>query len=281
MTVVARGLWYIESHYREPMKLEDAATAAGVSRYHFARAFSLAVGMAPRTYLRRRRMAAAVEQLLAGTDDLLALALAIGYGSHEAFSRAFRQEIGATPEAVRAHGLPDTATVLQPVLLEERSMKESLEVTIEERAAWYVVGVERPHQRMPSPDISDQWQSFGPHIGRIPNQVGMLSYGLMMAPEDDTENRYLCGVEVSSLDQVPDNMVGYAVPAGRYAVAQHRGHVAEVGQSFRALFEDWLPGSPWEPLPGPCFELYDDRFDPMTGQGGFSLWTPVQERATS
>ncbi len=36
-----------------------------------------------------------------------------------------------------------------------------------------------------------------------------------------------------------------------------------------------------EPMPGPCFELYDDRFYPMTGQGGFSLWTPVQARATA
>lgn len=279
MSVVGRGLWYIESHYREPMKLEQAAAAAGVTRYHFARAFALAVGMSPRAYLRRRRMAAAVEQLLAGTDDLLSLALAIGYGSHEAFSRAFKQEFGATPEAVRARGLPESATVLQPVLLEERTMSQPLEVTITERAAWCVVGVERAYAQMPSPEISDQWQAFGPYIGRVPNQVGMHSYGLMMAPENDAENRYLCGVEVSSLDQVPENMVGYAVPAGRYAVAQHKGHVAEVGQSFRALFEDWLPASAWEPLPGPCFELYDDRFDPMTGQGGFTLWTPVQARA--
>jgi AraC family transcriptional regulator len=42
---------------------------------------------------------------------------------------------------------------------------------------------------------------------------------------------------------------------------------------------EWLPGSAFEDAETPAFELYDHRFDPETGAGGFEIWFPVRARA--
>ncbi|MEM1230520.1 MAG: AraC family transcriptional regulator [Pseudomonadota bacterium] len=282
MSIAAKGLWYIDSHCRTPMKIGDAAAAAGVSRYHFARAFTYAVGMSPRRYLRRRRVALAWEAIEGGAQDLLTVALDVGYGSHEAFSRAFRAELGVTPEQARAQGLPPTTHIQAAIRYEELIMSTPLDVRVEERKAFRIAGLERLHDDMPSPLISEQWQRFAPHIGQIPNQVGMTSYGAM-PPEKEHEEapyRYLCAVEVSSLEGLPDGLTGYDVEAGTYAIAQHRDHVSSVGQSFAALYGSWLPASGYEPLPGYCLEVYGAAFDPMTGNGGFELWVPVRSKSS-
>jgi len=92
MNVSARALWFIESHLSDSLSLETIAAAVGVPVFHLARAFSLAVGCGPAAYVRSRRLGEAARKLAAGAPDILALALESGYGSHEAFTRAFRDE---------------------------------------------------------------------------------------------------------------------------------------------------------------------------------------------
>ncbi len=74
---------------------------AGVSRFHMVRAFAAATGLSVMRYVRARRLSEAARALADGAPDILALALEADYGSHEAFTRAFRDHFGVTPEAVR------------------------------------------------------------------------------------------------------------------------------------------------------------------------------------
>ena len=55
-------------------------------------------------YVRGRRLTEAAKALSNGAPDILSVALDAGYGSHEAFTRAFRDEFGVTPETIRAQG---------------------------------------------------------------------------------------------------------------------------------------------------------------------------------
>src|SRR5262245_16872676 len=89
---IARALWYIESHFAEEITLDDVAAVAGVSRYHLSRTFGLATGSGLMAYVRGRRLSEAAKALAAGAPDILGVALDWGYGSHEAFSRAFREQ---------------------------------------------------------------------------------------------------------------------------------------------------------------------------------------------
>ena len=68
--------------------------------------FSSLAAMPLSEYVRRRRMSMAAADLVAGADDLLTVAVRYGYGSTEAFSRAFRAVHGTGPGDVRRDGGP-------------------------------------------------------------------------------------------------------------------------------------------------------------------------------
>ena len=90
MSAVAKTLWIIESRFGMPLTLEEMAVHAGVSRFHLSRIFPAATGYSISTYLRGRRLTEAAKALAGGAPDILGVALDAGYGSHEAFTRAFR-----------------------------------------------------------------------------------------------------------------------------------------------------------------------------------------------
>ena len=71
------------------------AARLGTTEHHLRRMFSSLAGMPLSEYVRRRRMSLAAADCVAGDDDLLAVAVRYGYGSTEAFGRAFRAVHGA------------------------------------------------------------------------------------------------------------------------------------------------------------------------------------------
>ena len=85
---------YIEGHLSENIELETLADIAGLSKWHFARAFKQSVGTPPHFYLLQRRLERA-QELLAETDLSLAqIALRIGFSDQSHFSRRFRMFLG-------------------------------------------------------------------------------------------------------------------------------------------------------------------------------------------
>src|SRR6478672_242642 len=104
MDPVSKALWFVESHSRGPIGLEDVARACHVSPYHMTRAFAATTGLSLMRYVRGRRLSEAARRLANGSKDIFAEAVDAGYGSHEAFTRAFRDHFGLTPEQLRAQG---------------------------------------------------------------------------------------------------------------------------------------------------------------------------------
>src|SRR5215207_9231131 len=90
MSLPDRALWIIERNSTRPLTLDGIAAACGVSRSHLAHAFGTTTGLSVMHYVRARRLSATAQALAAGAPDILAIALEAGYGSHEAFTRAFR-----------------------------------------------------------------------------------------------------------------------------------------------------------------------------------------------
>jgi AraC family transcriptional regulator len=101
MSTIERAVWFIESRLSDPIRLVDVADAVGVSPFHLARLFHAVAGQPVISYVRSRRLSEAARALASGRPDILGLALDVGYGSHEAFTRAFRDRFGLTPEAAR------------------------------------------------------------------------------------------------------------------------------------------------------------------------------------
>ena len=95
---------YIQLHITEPLDRTQLATLAGFSVPHFHRVFLAQVGESPAAYIRRLRLERAGRKLRMGACDIGEVALAAGYGSHNAFSKAFKEHFGLSPQAFRTLG---------------------------------------------------------------------------------------------------------------------------------------------------------------------------------
>jgi AraC family transcriptional regulator len=91
VSVTAKAAWFIESHLSDELSLETMADGVRVSKFHLCRACTASAGGSLAGYVRARRLSATARILAHGAPDILAVALDAGYGSHEAFTRAFRQ----------------------------------------------------------------------------------------------------------------------------------------------------------------------------------------------
>ena len=97
MSLANKTLFVIERSLNEDLGLDEISSRCGVTRFHLAHAFGRAFGMSAIAYVRGRRLTEAARALQAGAPNILHLALDSGYGSHEAFSRAFKTQFGLTP----------------------------------------------------------------------------------------------------------------------------------------------------------------------------------------
>ncbi|WP_406390919.1 AraC family transcriptional regulator [Streptomyces sp. NBC_00882] len=96
---------HIEEHLAGPLSVPGIARAAGVSHTHLTRLFREDTGHTVVAYIRRRRAERARHLLIASTLAIPAIAATVGIPDLQAFNKACRKELGASPRAVReGHG---------------------------------------------------------------------------------------------------------------------------------------------------------------------------------
>lgn len=277
MNPVAAALWFIEAHFDEALDLDRIAQAAGVSRFHLSRAFGYATGLPVMRYVRLRRLAVAARALAAGGTDILAVALDAGYGSHEAFTRAFRDHTGLTPEAVRERAFVDDLPLQEPLRMAKTALSLEPPRFVDGKPLLIAGLAERCTEESVAA-IPAQWQRFVPHLGRIKGQVGNVTYGVCCNGDDAGNYDYVCGVEVSDFAGIARDWARVRVPAQRYVVFHHGGHVSGLRETWVAIWTQWLPQSGVEVVDAPFFERYGDEFDGVSGNGGCEVWVPAKGR---
>lgn len=101
---VAAAQAYVEERLAGPLSVPDIARAVGVSHTYLTRLFRAETGLTVVSYIRRRRLERARHLLLSSTLSITAIAAAVGITDLQAFNKACRRELGASPRAVRAAG---------------------------------------------------------------------------------------------------------------------------------------------------------------------------------
>lgn len=276
MNPVGKALWFIESHFAHALTLDEIAQCGCVSRFHLARAFEAATGYPVMRYVRARRLSDAARRLAGGAPDILAVALEAGYGSHEAFTRAFREQFGLTPEALRAQGHLDNLIIVEPVKMDESLLTHLEPPRFEDGQPFLVAGLSERYSCDTSTAIPSQWQRFGPYIGTLSAQVGKVAYGVCCNADEAGHFDYLCGVEVSDFSSIPAELDRLRIAAQRYAVFTHREHISTLRRTMNTIWNQWLPASGHVPADAPNFERYDEKFDPLSGMGGLEIWLPLK-----
>ncbi|HEY6251369.1 MAG TPA: AraC family transcriptional regulator, partial [Candidatus Angelobacter sp.] len=184
MNSIEKALWFIESHFAGEITLDDLAKAGGVSRFHMTRAFGEATGRSIMRYVRGRRLSEAAKVLSQGAPDILSVALDAGYGSHEAFTRAFRDEFGVPPETIRTQGQGKQIELIEPIKLDEMLPIKLEPPRIENGARLLIAGLGGRYTCETSAGIPSQWQRFLPHLGQISGQLGRTAFGVRCNTDD-------------------------------------------------------------------------------------------------
>jgi AraC family transcriptional regulator len=102
---VVEAIRLVASDAARPVRLQDLAVRAGMSKYHFLRVFRRLTGMTPYQYLLSARMRRAALELASSRRPVLAIALDSGFGDLSTFNQRFRAAFGATPTQYRASRL--------------------------------------------------------------------------------------------------------------------------------------------------------------------------------
>jgi AraC family transcriptional regulator len=276
MNPAQKALWYVESHLAEPLTLDDIASVGGVSRFHMVRAFAAATGSSVMRYVRARRLTEAARALANGAPDILSLALDADYGSHEAFTRAFRDHFGVTPEAVRAAGCVNHLKLEEPIQMDSTALDHLSKPRFVIGKPLLVAGVGDRFSHDNGAGIPGLWQRFHQAVEGIPGRIGNVAYGVCCNGDDAGNFDYIAGVEVADFSDLPREFSRVRIPAQKYAVFTHGDHISTIRRTVNTIWNHWLPASGFEIADAPNFERYDENFDPQTGNGGLEIWVPIK-----
>ena len=161
------------------------------------------------------------------------------------------------------------------VNMEERDMKP---IRYENGHKMTVAGLGGDFTQETVPEIPALWMRFAPHIGKLKDEVGKDAYGVITSDMSGKNPfHYLSGVEVKSASDLPRDFESIAIPAQRYAVFVHSGHVSKMGETIGAIWHDWWPKSGHQHAGKPdLIERYSEEFNPETGLGGMEILIPIK-----
>lgn len=147
-------------------------------------------------------------------------------------------------------------------------------VRYHEAGAMIIAGLKESYTQETRMRIPEQWQRFGAHLGRIPGQIGRVTYGVCLSFEPPCSFDYLTGVQVARVDALPERFVHVELAPQRYAVFEHVGHASGIPNTVQASWA-WLNASEHKASGAPSFERYGDGFDPVTLSGDTEIWIPI------
>ncbi|MEU5935999.1 GyrI-like domain-containing protein [Micromonospora sp. NPDC047187] len=274
---------YIERHLDQKIEVAELARIALTSEYHFRRLFSALAGMPLSEYIRRRRLTVAGADVLAGERTLLDVAVQYGYGSAEAFARAFHAVHGVGPGEARRTG---AALRAQPRMSFRLTVEGSgsMEYRIVDKDAFALVGrkarVPLVHEGM-NPAIVAFIRSIDKETteriealsDQEPKGIVNVSDNLADSRQEGTELDYWHGVVTGAVP--PEDLDALPVQAGSWAVFTISGAFPQAVQFlWRDVFTQWFPSNPYRSRPGP--EISRVRVSADGTQADAELWIPVE-----
>lgn len=277
-----RVLEFIDRHLDQPLELDALASVANFSAYHFHRLFTAWMGETLGEFVRRRRLEVAAQRLAAQPRlAVTEVALGVGFGSTEAFSRAFKSRFGATPTAWRRSQVSNRDQVLSnhdQAVGASRRNDGVMKVTIVDRQPATIAYLR--HVGPYGKPVSDFWMNEVAPWMETNGLFGKPRYGISHDDPDVTapeKLRYDAAVEVEPDFVGSGKHQKTVLPGGRYAVGKFEGNDRDVGEAWAWLIRDWLPDSGMQLDSRPFFEHYPvgSTYDEASGRFECEICIPV------
>lgn len=272
---------HIENHLAlqqaDELSVAQLAQQVGVSPWHFQRLFKTWVGETLGNYIRGRRLSAAAQRLLHGSDSIIDIAFAVGFNSHEAFSRSFKNQYGLPPKQFRQQA-PAVDLQQKPVLSQQLYQHLSEEMQrqpeIITRPALTLLGFKT---RIPSPFLvegsychllENSWRQLFSHLDQLSGHVPHTMMGITISDSgrfDEPELDYMAAVafdDAAALPSLGAGMSRYSLPQqtiARFSVASV--DIDTVGKTMDYIYGYWLPDSGYQRASGDDYELFEEVAD--------------------
>jgi AraC family transcriptional regulator len=260
------ALAWIEAHLLEPMTVKSIADQAGYSPSRFSRGFTRLQGESVMSYVRGRRLEAAMRRILTEPDiRIIDLAFDSGFDSQEAFTRAFAKAFGHPPGRLRSLG-PVRSMV-------RRKKASSLEPEIHERVEQmpdlHLAGFVLRATPANSHELVKSWrqlESLRGFPGSLDSNIYLL---LLNIDRRDGAIEMMSTLRTAADAEAPAQLTKRSLPGGACTVFRHvvrKGDIYPQIQAAReAIFKRYLSRFPQPRSPLPALEVYPQRLDITAG----------------
>jgi AraC family transcriptional regulator len=266
---------WLADHLDDTLDLARLADVAAMSPYHFHRIYHAMQGETAAETVRRLRLHRAAVELITGELPVPRVARRAGYGSQEAFTRAFKAAYGVPPARYRASFVPSpTPTRTEDAM--DTTM--TYQATIRETSALRVAALAH------SGDYINIGSTFE-RLMAIAGGQGLLgpwtrSFGIYYDDPASTPREALRSDACVTLpdDKVPGGDLQLReIRGGRYAVTLHVGPYAELHFPYTWLYGTWLPKSGEEAAHAPSIEEYlNDARVVAPSELRTEIWLPLR-----
>lgn len=227
------------------------AAIANYSPWHFQRQFSALFGLPLGRYQQLRRLQRAAQALAYRQDSVTEIALQAGYGSLEAFTRAFQRTLGQSPSAFRSQ--PDWLS-LSHALTIPTSVPTMTDFTP------FVQVVDLPGIELFAMSHCGDPRKLGDTLRRFiawRREHGLhprnsRTFNLFHTPPDEPVDTFRMDIAVEvpthrDIDPASSDVFRTRIPPMRAVVIAHVGPDSRMAAAFEWLYREWLPDRGEEP----------------------------------
>lgn len=250
---------------RTPPAIRGVASLAartGYSVRHFERLFYAITGSQPKDYIRDRILSVAARRILETRRSLRDIAEELGFEDYETFSRSMKARFGISPKAIReAKYLPTAETQalsLPPEPIRRASGLESREPTVQDEPERTVAGLSF-FMEDGARSFHKPWATFMKASGRVVGRALPERYYQCSAWSDEESLggiAILCGLETER-DAVQEPVFAVRrLPASRCLRFVHRGDVRALHETYRYIYQEYLPANAVRPSLNWEFQRY-------------------------
>lgn len=274
---------FIEKHLREEISVEDVSKNAFQSRWHFQRIFRYITGYSVYTYLKKRRLTEAGNDLILGKEKIIDIALKYHYTTPESFLRAFRSEYGLNPSEYRKK-----LEHINFPKLEIDSLRDGIRIDGSQFKTQVVIKNEfvligKPNrttmQRCQNEiDIPKFWGEFlnAGLMNQIPNRMGEAIMGIYTNWDYSENFDVIIGSQVRHETKVPEGFVTHRMKPAKYMVFTIPGNQnQDILNGWKYIYGTWMPNTGYEREFSDDFDLFDDRFQSDTNPES-EIYIPIK-----
>ena len=276
---------YIENNIEKQFTLDELASVACFSKYHFNRIFRTAMRESPFQFITRIRIEKVATFLLMNPNEPISdIAFKYGFGDSSVFSRYFKNRFGISASQYRQEKNPNSnigqinSNIMQIPEKEtsyfcsfpdnnnwrtDVEIRQAVEVReLPEMTVAYMRYI--GHYQGDSKLFEGLWNKMFAWAG--PRQlIGGPNFNSLIIYHDDPNITAGDKLRTDICITVPadtkvDGEVGKAkIEKGQYAIGRFEVDETEFPKAWNAMYGEWLPTSGYQPDDKPCFEMYPEE----------------------